>query len=200
MDLPRTLPQIIKALESLAQSRDFETEILDHHIFAFILVHNRNIDNYYISKLDGDRESGESGVATAYILGDLLKRNNDMTPYPNLAEWVVYKLNYFVEKLHNTELKEVLSDRLTDFVRRGDLIGIADLIRTEDMIEEDQTGYELAIKKYNDLSDSITALNTIIDNPSAIIKTIGRHIASAVSTCCATIVGIMIIVKIITAG
>lgn len=197
---PRTLPQIIQALEHLAQSRDFETEILDHHIFAFILVHNRNIDNYYIGKLESDRETGEGGVATAYILGDLLKRNNDATPYPFLAEWVVSKLNSYVEKLHNTELKEVLAGRLADFAKKGDLIGIADLIRTENMIEEDQTGYDLALRKYNELNTSIEALNAIIDNPSAIIKTIGRHVASAVSTLCATVVGIMIIVKIITTG
>lgn len=192
-----TLAELLFALEENAKSKEYETDPIDQHILAFLADRQNKVDAYYLSQLSGDFSPEAKAAALTYILAES-SRVAHIESLPNLGNLLLHKLRPFIQKLHDTDMQKTVSKTLEEHATNGNLLEMAKLVMDEDLLTQDVASYELAQEEYDDITQSIESLKTVIKNPNIISKTIGKHIAVLVSVICASIFGASMVIKLVT--
>lgn len=192
-----TLAELLLALEENAKSKDYDTDPTDQHILAFLADKQNRVDAYYLSQLSGDFSPEAKAAALTYILAES-SRVAQLDSLPNLAKLLLHKLQPFIQKLHDTDTQESVFKTMEEYASHGNLTEMAKLVMDEDLLTQDAESYEFAQEEYEDITQSIESLKTIIANPSIISKTIGKHVAVMVSIGCASIFGAAMVIKLVT--
>lgn len=192
-----TLSDLLLALEENAKAKDFETEIVDPHILAFLADRQTRIDAYYLNQLSGDFSTEAKAVALTYILSES-SRTARIDSLPNLATLLFNRLLSFIQKLHDIDKQEIIKKQLEMHASNGNLAEMSKIVMDENLLTQDAASYQLAQNEYTRIAHSIDSLNAVIKNPSIISKTIGKHIAVMVSITCASIFGAAMIIKLVT--
>lgn len=192
-----TLAELLMALEENAKAKDYDSDLVDQHILAFLSDRQNRVDAYYLSQLSGDFSPEAKAIALTFILGES-SRVAQIDSLPNLAQYLLHKLNSFIQKLHDVDLQEQVQKAIQEHAQDGNLIEMSKLIMDENLMTQDAESYALAQEEFDEISRSIESLKTIITNPSIISRTVGKHVAVLVSIACASIFGAAMVIKLVT--
>lgn len=140
--------ELLLALEKLSASPQRPETLLDRHMVAFLSVRDAKVIDNCINMLS----SGHKGVEMAGALRAMaeIQLRYDTGLLPGIARWVIAYAESALERITDRDLREELLKKIKK-QDDGDLAALSNLIDNADILNDDQTRYQIARREYADL-------------------------------------------------
>ncbi|WP_282606722.1 hypothetical protein [Pelagibius sp. Alg239-R121] len=149
------IPDLLPALERVAESGVGDREPIDRHIAAFCAARSKNLSERLLNKLADPKDKLSYYIAVLRLYAEV-QRAVGPASLPNISRWFAQLLTPIVETYHFRSFREQLSKGIDGAVKGGDLAGLLWLVDNEDLRRQDDTGFEQAQREFAYIAGQIT--------------------------------------------
>ncbi len=182
----RSPEEMMRAFEDICQKNKAPGLLLDRHSAAFISVRDPKVIDSFLFDLAAPQEHKR-------ILGNLkcfatIQKRDNMRPYPGIAQSFANMLPVLCESYHDRELREKLKKNIARHVTEGDLVKMASLLSSPDLITRDLMSFREAQYEYQLLTHEYRVLEIGLEHKSSFGKSSGREVAAVFSAIVAAVI------------
>lgn len=189
---PKTL---LPALERVAASSTRPREPMDRHIAAYLIVRDRRNESL-LESMAAPENSPRRGLAMLTLYSDMQNRYGpDNLPY--LAQWLSPHLEGSVKRYFEKNLRERLQGQIKNAAEGGNLGGLIATVDDPRRLERDEQDFVAARLLYFNILKEINMLEGKLQNRAAVVQSIGRPAAAAISSLLAFITLIAVIARVV---
>lgn len=183
----RSPEDLMYAYEDMAKNPNRPDMFLDRHVVAFLSVKERQVVDPYLIELNSS-EYYQRVLANLKCLASIQKRAK-MEAFPGIARWISDILGPVYERYHDRQLREKLQERIEKVVDSGDLMKLAAILDSPDVIQKDLVAFKKAMNTYSELQEDLEMLEKRLEKPETFGQKTGQEVAAIFA---AIISGIMI--------
>lgn len=156
-----------------------DATLIDKHTVAFICSRSRKVEDQHKAWLMS-KEVGIAGrdLALLALLANA-QRESGAPPLRSLTRWAVRRMEAVLDAYHSKSRRETLTKRLDGIVKKGDLMGLLDLLGNPKTRDKDQTEYGEAIIKYSEMETEVHNLEMDDQTRRRLAVRVGHRIANA---------------------
>jgi len=197
-DYVAELPQLLPALERLAQAkgRSIET-LIDRHIAAFIAAQLKAPIAAELREMRDAKDHFAFSLPAARILA-LVQVQGPSEPVPALCGVIATMLEPALERFHNRNTRDQIRAQIQDIAQNGDLGALVAAIDNREALAADDQMFRLAAGMYAETVRDRDRLEYERKNRTSIARVISSQVASLLSGVIATVaVLVTILVKLL---
>jgi len=189
-----TPADVLRAVEAVAASRNpgEQREPIDRHIAAYLLAHQRKINDRFFSLLTPSTPPGQRAIAILSIYGDVQRRNN-VEPLPQLANWLAGMLEPSMERFHRRSLRDRIYADIKRAAKKGMLDQMVGIVDDAAVIEKDEKAFSEARGEYQYWEHMARKLSNDPEAREKILLYQGRMITSFLAIFAAMLSGVLVI-------
>lgn len=136
--------QLLPALDQIAETGPQKGPLMDRHLAGFIANRLKISSATELSDLVINEATPEDVWRGTLRLLAQVQAETEAEPAPHLAEWIARRLAPVFEKLHNRAVRQSVEDRLKEFIKNGDLPGMATVALDRKTWRQDDEGFSAA--------------------------------------------------------
>jgi len=174
-----TPEDLIYAFESLCQKGESPALFLDRHSAAFLSVKDSKLIDSYLFDLNAP-EDYKNLMGNLKCLATIQKRSK-LDEFPHIAKVFKKRLPVLYKRYHDKKVRDNIKDSIEKYVQSGDLVKMANLLDSPDLINKDFKGFRAAMVEYAHLRDESDKLERQLENESTFGRATGKEFAALIS-------------------
>lgn len=171
---------LLFAFEDLCEKGEAPRTFLDPHIVAFLIVHDRASISSYLFDLNSG-EDHKVVLSNLKCLATIQKRSK-LGGFPNLAKELEKRLPVAYARYHDSKVRERLETSIAELAEKGDLVKMAILLDSADLVKKDKALFFGALNEYQTLNNEYRKLERSLKTTGTFGLGAGRDAAAFVSS------------------
>lgn len=194
----RSAEDYLRAMESLATSKNRPDWFLDRHIVSFLLVRDKTVIEPFLADIAAsERYRQRLGVLKVFAS---IQRRDKVGALPGLSAWISGLMDILIDRYHDRDKRKRVKSQLEKIADKGDLSKIAELFDNFEELQMDMKTYAVSMQQYQMLKEEYINLEYQLDNNKMFGIEAGRQTAAMVSGIIAAIVVLIYLIVAMTAG
>lgn len=189
-----SIPELLDALDAVAEHKDRPKMPFDRHIAAFILARGGKVDEGWIQTATEDKDSAKRMTAVIQVL-ESLQRNNKHGPLPSLTAWLSDLIRPALEVYHSRTMRTRVEEEMQKQAELGYVQGLLVLLQSANLRNQDEIGFQRAQRVFLTADRRIEMRRKELSNKTNGLKIAGYQMAAIVST---LISGLTMVVSFVT--
>lgn len=174
-----TVQEILLALDHLALQPNRPEYPIDQHIIAFIITHEKSLQQRYIFDLNAKKI--QRRVISMFKLLSELQRRSKIKKLPGLCQWFADLSEIILKNYKNIKHKNELKDKIDVIIHNGNLSAMVNIIDNKKAIEFDYISHQMVLRELDFLDSSVTNILHSFSAPIHYSEKIGQNNAMIAS-------------------
>ncbi|MFK7840520.1 MAG: hypothetical protein AB8B83_09370 [Bdellovibrionales bacterium] len=174
-----TPEDMMYAFEDICKKGHSPPLFLDRHSAAFLSVKDSKIIDSFLFDLNAS-EDHKNLIGNLKTLAAIQKRSN-LDRFPHIAKTLNKRFPVLYKRFHDKKVREKLRENIEKFVKAGDLVKIANLLESPEVLEKDLKGFKAAALEYAQLRKEAEYLEKQLSDESTFGRSTGKEISALIS-------------------